>query len=334
MPRIAVTIPCYNESLTIEKVVSDFRQALPSATIYVYDNNSTDGTAEAARRAGAVVRRVHNQGKGNVVRRMFSDIDADIYVMVDGDATYPAHRAPELVARVAAGEADMVVGSRAETYTATHVRRFHRFGNELIRRLINVLFRSALTDVLSGFRCFSRRFVKGIGVLSAGFEIETELTLQALDKKFVVAEVPIEYFDRPKGSTSKLNTYLDGLLIMQTILSVFKDYKPLACFSYLAALFFLASALFGSVPIYDFITTGRVTHQATAVLAASTALVAILSMLTGVILDSITRRNREMYQLLVDHVIYNGDDETAPPRARAPNPKPAVAAAPAQTAYR
>jgi glycosyltransferase involved in cell wall biosynthesis len=334
MPRIAVTIPCYNESLTIEKVVSDFREALPSATIYVYDNNSTDGTAEAARRAGAIVRHVGSQGKGNVVRRMFSELDADIYVMADGDATYPAHRAPELVALVASGEADMVVGSREKTYASTHFRMFHRFGNELIRSLINVLFRSALTDVLSGFRCFSRRYVKGIGVLSAGFEIETELTLQALDKSFVVKEVPIEYFDRPKGSTSKLNTYLDGLLIMQTILSVFKDYKPLACFSYLAASAFCLSALFGSIPIHDFITTGAVTHQATAVLAATTALIAILSMLTGVVLDSIARRNREMYRLLVDHVISNGDEETGPPRTRAPNPKPAVAAPPAQTAYR
>lgn len=333
MPRIAVTIPCYNESLTIEKVVSDFREALPAATIYVYDNNSTDGTAEVARRAGAIVRRVRNQGKGNVVRRMFSDIDADIYVMVDGDATYPAHRAAELVAPVAAGEADMVVGSRERAYTSTQFRRFHRFGNELIRSLINLLFRSALTDVLSGFRCFSRRFVKGIGVLSAGFEIETELTLQALDKNFVVAEVPIEYFDRPKGSTSKLNTYLDGLLIMQTILSVFKDYKPLACFSYLALLAFAVSAAFGSIPIYDFVTTGAVTHQATAVLAASTALVGILSLLTGVILDSIARRNREMYQLLVDHVINNGDEAAGPARVPVPpGPRPAVA--PVQTAAR
>jgi glycosyltransferase involved in cell wall biosynthesis len=333
MPRIAVTIPCYNESLTIEKVVSDFRDALPAASIYVYDNNSTDGTAEIARRAGAIVRRVRNQGKGNVVRRMFSDIDADIYVMVDGDATYPAHRAAELVAPVAAGEADMVVGSRADAYASTHVRKFHRFGNGLIRLLINVLFRSALTDVLSGFRCFSRRFVKGIGVLSAGFEIETELTLQALDKDFIVTEVPVEYFDRPKGSASKLNTYLDGLLIMQTIISVFKDYKPLTCFSHVSAIAFAASALFGSVPIYDFVTTGAVTHQATAVLAASTALIAILSMLTGVILDSIARRNREMYRLLVDHIINDGDEE-AQPRGRAqPRARPAVAA-PVQSALR
>jgi glycosyltransferase involved in cell wall biosynthesis len=336
MPRIAVAIPCYNERLTVEKVVSDFREALPSATVYVYDNNSTDGTAEAARRAGAVVRRVTRQGKGNVVRRMFADIDADIYVMVDGDSTYPAQRVAALVAPVAAGEADMVVGSRAEAYASTHFRRFHRFGNELIRKLINVLFRSSLTVVLSGFRCFSRRFVKGIGVLSEGFEIETELTLQALDKNFTVMEVPIDYYDRPKGSTSKLNTYLDGLLIMQTILSVFKDYKPLKCFSSVAALAFGAAGLFGSIPIHDFVTTGGVTHQATAVLAASTALIAVLSLLTGVILDSIARRNREMYQLLVDHVIKGGEESSTPARIRPrPHARPAaLAAAPAQTALR
>jgi len=261
------------------------------------------------------------------VRRMFSEVDADIYVMVDGDCTYPAGSAAQLIAPVAAGEADMVVGSRAKAYTSTQFRKFHHFGNQIICWLINLLFKSALSDVLSGFRSFSRKFVKGIGVLSEGFEVETELTLQALDKNFVVTETPIEYFDRPKGSKSKLNTYLDGLLITRTILSIFKDYKPLACFGYVAAVAFGASILAGSIPIHDFMTTGGVSHQATAVLAATFALMSILSLLTGVILDSISRRNREMYQLLVDHVV------TGRPAARGraePAPRPALVTAPAR----
>lgn len=301
---IAVLIPCFNEENTVGEVIEDFRRELPGAEIYVYDNNSTDKTVENAASAGAIIRNEYKQGKGNVVRAMFRGVTADIYVMVDGDSTYPADKVHLLMEPIMAGNADMTVATRLAEYEQKSFRLFHKFGNELIRRTINLLFGTHLTDVLSGYRCFNSRFIKSVPILSNGFEVETELTLQALDKEFIIKEIPIPYYKRPEGSFSKLNTYLDGILILKTILSIFKDYKPLKCFTLFGFFALLIGVALGGIPVIDFINTGKVAHPSTAVLATGLVLVSLLSFATGLILDTINRREREQYNLISDYIIH------------------------------
>lgn len=300
---IAVLIPCYDEAVTIGRVVREFRRELPEARILVFDNNSTDATVQQALAHGAEVSHEYKRGKGNVVRTMFREVEADVYVMVDGDGTYPADQVHSLLAPVLAGKADMVVGSRLGQYSDGAFRFLHHFGNRMIRSLINTLFGSRLRDVLSGYRCFSSRFVQSVPVLSTGFEVETELTLHALDKGFAVREIPVRYLARPAGSTSKLNTLRDGLLVVKTVLSIFKDYRPLRFFSAIGLACGLLGLLIGSIPVREFLDSGVVSHPSTAVLATGLMLISGLSVMTGLILDTINRRYREQHQLLSDFVI-------------------------------
>jgi len=295
---VAVLVPCYNEELTVAKVVADFTQALPGAEILVYDNDSTDKTAILAQGAGAVVRRAPRRGKGNVVRQMFDEVDAQVYVMVDGDDTYPAAAAPDLVAELSRTGADMVVGVRMTSFTAGSFRRFHQLGNRLVAGLISRLFSSKVTDVLSGYRVFSREFVKSVPLTSQGFEIETELTLQALAKRFVISEVPIAYGRRPEGSRSKLNTYSDGFLVLKSIVMVFKDYKPLLFFSALSGLLLLVTLAAGLAPILDYVRARYVYHVPLAILASGTGILSALSLTIGLILHTITRYHNENFELL------------------------------------
>jgi len=301
--RIAVLIPCYNEAATIAAVVSDFRRALPEAEIHVFDNNSTDGSAELARAAGAAVTRVPVQGKGEVVRAMFREVDADLYVMVDGDATYPAARVRELLAPIQERTADMVVGTRLREYAAESFRPLHVLGNNLVLYAINALFRSRLTDVMSGYRAFSRRFVKTMPVLSHGFEIETEMTLHSLEHRLPVVEVGIPYGERPEGSESKLHTFRDGLRVLRTIFQLYKDYRPMAFFGIIGLAFVALSIATGLLVAIEFIETGRVAGIARAILAVACGLVGVLSFATGAILDTLNRRAREIYVLLADQVV-------------------------------
>ena len=240
--KIAVLIPCYNESKTIEKVIKDYKKELPEADIYVYDNNSSDGTDKIAIKAGAIVKYEYKQGKGNVIRSMFRDIDADCYLMIDGDDTYPAENAKEMCDYVLDGKADMVIGDRlSSTYFTENKRPFHNFGNVLVRKLINTLFKSNVKDIMTGYRAFSYEFVKTFPVLSKGFEIETEMTIHSLDKNLLLKEIPVEYRDRPEGSESKLNTFSDGFKVLKTIARLFKEYKPTIFFSIFGLLFFIIS---------------------------------------------------------------------------------------------
>nr|WP_298133613.1 glycosyltransferase family 2 protein [uncultured Pseudoxanthomonas sp.] len=301
--RIAVMIPCYNEALTVQKVVADFHRALPEAEVWVFDNASVDATAQLAVQAGAQVRHVLAKGKGNVVRTMFREVDADIYVMVDGDDTYPASSVRTLIQDVVQGRADMVVGTRLESHDSASFRRFHGFGNRLVRGCISALFGHPVRDVLSGYRVFSRRFVKSMPVLSRGFEIETEMTVFALANGFVLSEQVIEYGTRPDGSESKLNTYRDGMRVLKTILFLFKDMRPLLFFGMLAAVCMASSLGFGAVVINEFARTGVVTHPSTAVLAVAFALVGVVSTATGLILDTVNRRTNEIQRLITDQVL-------------------------------
>ncbi|WP_440976493.1 glycosyltransferase [Pseudoxanthomonas winnipegensis] len=301
--RVAILIPCFNEATTIAKVVGDFRAALPQAEVWVFDNASTDDTAQLARAAGAQVRRVPAKGKGNVVRAMFRDVEADAYLMVDGDDTYPAGAAAALLEEVRQGRADMVVGTRLEDFQHASFRRFHGIGNQLVRRCVAMLFGSPVRDVLSGYRAFSRRFVKSMPVLSHGFEIETEMTVFALSNGFVLAERPIAYGVRPDGSQSKLSTYRDGVRVLRTLLFLFKDMRPLLFFGGVAALMVLAGLGFGSVVIAEFSRTGLVTHPSTAVLAVALTLVGIVSLATGLILDTVNRRANEIQRLITDQLV-------------------------------
>lgn len=300
---VAILIPCFNEEMTITRVVEDFRRELPEAKIYVYDNNSTDQTVQHAMACGAEVKYESKQGKGNVVRAMFRDISADAYVMVDGDATYPADKVHSLLQPILDGKADMTIGTRLEQYEQESFRLFHKLGNDLICKIINILFETKLRDILSGYRCFNSRFAKSVPILSKGFEVETELTLQALDKDFTLMEIPIDYHKRPEGSHSKLDTYHDGMLVLKTILLIFKDYKPLRFFSFVGLMALLSGIGLGTIPISDFIHTGKVTHPSTAVLSAGLVLIALLSVATGFILDTLNRRYREQYLLMSDHII-------------------------------
>lgn len=267
--KIAILIPCYNEVVTIGKVVSDFKRELPEAEVIVYDNNSSDGTDEAARNAGATVYYERRQGKGNVVRSMFRNIDADCYVLVDGDDTYPASAVKELIKPVINNGADMVVGDRlSTTYFTENKRAFHNFGNKLVKNLINRLFKGSVNDIMTGYRVFSKTFVKSFPVVSKGFEIETEMTIHALDKNMYIVEVPIEYKDRPEGSVSKLNTVQDGMKVMRTIAKLFRDYKPLVFFSIISALVFLFGFAFFVVVLVEYFETGLVTKIPTLIVSS------------------------------------------------------------------
>lgn len=276
--KTAVLIPCYNEAKTIGRVVADFKEKMPHADIYVYDNNSTDNTAELAEQAGAIVRYEHKQGKGNVVRTMFREVDADCYVMVDGDDTYPADFGPRLEQLVLSGKADMAVGDRlSSTYFTENKRPFHNFGNVLVRRMINFLFRAKLNDIMTGVRAFSKDFVKSFPVISKGFEIETEMTIFALDNNFAIKEVPIAYQDRPQGSESKLNTYSDGLKVLKTIVNLFKDTKPLAFFSILSLILLLISFGFFLPILIQFVQTGIVDKFPTLIVISALTVIALLN---------------------------------------------------------
>lgn len=300
MKKVAVLIPCYNEEKTVQKVVEDYRRVLPQADIYVYDNNSTDRTAELAAQAGAIVRREYRQGKGNVIRSMFRQIDADCYLMIDGDDTYPAEPAPEMVRMILDGEADMVNGDRlSSTYFTENKWPFHNTGNRLVRGLINHLFHADVRDIMTGYRAFSRGFVKTFPVLSRGFEIETEMTIHAVDKNFLIREVPVDYRDRPEGSVSKLNTYSDGAKVLCTIFRLYKDYKPFAFFGMGALLFLiLAAGLFLPVGI-EFLRTGLVPRFPTLIVSVTLALCALLSFVAGVILDVVVKKHRQLFELML-----------------------------------
>ena len=298
-PVIAALVPCYNESLTIAKVCDDFKTYLPEATVYVYDNNSTDDTAKIAAKHGAVVRLETRQGKGNVVRQMLRDIDADCYVMVDGDDTYPIEQVREVIKPILNGTADHSVGDRLSngTYAAENKRAGHGFGNDLVRWLIKVLYGFEYTDVMTGYRAFNREFAKTLPVLSPGFEIETELSIHAVDKRWRIAQVPIDYRDRPEGSVSKLNTVSDGIKVLRMIFSLFKDYKPLGFFSLIALIFFVIGLCFGIPVITEFVATGLVPKLPTAIVAVAFCGLAALMLVCGLILDTVVKGHRRDWEL-------------------------------------
>jgi glycosyltransferase involved in cell wall biosynthesis len=292
-PRVAVLVPCFNEEAAVATVVAGFRKALPSAQIYVFDNNSTDRTAAVAREAGAEVRRERKQGKGHVVRRMFTDVDADIYVLVDGDATYDAPSAPRMIEKLVNEHLDMVVGLRVDQEQAAY-RRGHRTGNWMLTAFLSSVFGQAFKDILSGYRVFSRRFVKSFPVLSDGFEIETELTVHALELSMPVAEIETPYYARPEGSVSKLNTWRDGLRILGTILKLYRSEKPLRFFSLLGILLALMSISLAVPVIITYLEQGIVPRLPTAVLSMGMMIVAVLSVSSGLVLDTVTRGRREL----------------------------------------
>ena len=297
--KTAVLIPCYNEATSIEKVINDFKQQLPDATIYVYDNNSTDNTADIARRAGAVVKHEFRQGKGNVVRSMFRDIDADCYLMVDGDDTYPAENAKEMCQLVEEG-ADMVIGDRlSSTYFTENKRPFHNDGNRLVRFLINKIFNNNIHDIMTGYRALSHIFVKNFPIISRNFEIETEMTIHALDKNFLIREVKINYRDRQEGSVSKLNTYLDGMKVVSTIFMMFRDYRPLKFFTIISALLLLiAIAMF--VPVFiEYMQTGLVPRFPTLIVSGFIGIASLLTFFCGVVLEVITKKHKQLYELML-----------------------------------
>lgn len=297
MDKIAVLVPCYNESKTIEKVVRDFKRVLPEAVVYVYDNCSTDNTAELAEKAGAVVRHEYMQGKGNVIRRMFREIDAESYIMADGDDTYPAEYAREMVDKVLDKKVDMVVGDRlSSTYFTENKRPFHNFGNSIVRLSINKLFDNDIKDVMTGYRAFSYNFVKTFPVLSQGFEIETEMTIHAVDKKMLVENVVIDYRDRPQGSESKLNTYSDGFKVLKTIARLYKNYKPRQFFSILSAVLLIIAAAFFIPVLAAFLRTGLVPKIPTLVVCGFVALGAIQSYFSGLILSTIIQKNKQDFE--------------------------------------
>lgn len=298
MDKIAVLIPCYNEEKTVEKVVRDFRQVLPEAVIYVYDNNSSDRTVKLAQNAGAVVRHEYQQGKGNVIRRMFREIDAEVYIMTDGDDTYPAEFAREMVDKVLAHQADMVVGDRlSSTYFTENKRPFHNFGNSLVRGTINRLFRTEIKDIMTGYRAFSYQFVKTFPVLSKGFEIETEMTIHAADKNMQVDNVIIEYRDRPEGSESKLNTYSDGARVLMSIAKLYRNYKPMSFFGILSLLLALVSVGFFVPVLAEYIVTGLVPKFPTLIVCGFALMAALQSVFAGLILAAGAQRSRQEFEM-------------------------------------
>lgn len=298
---VAVLIPCYNEAVTIGKVIDDFKRVLPDADIYVYDNNSKDDTAAIAEDHGAIVRTEPRQGKGNVVRQMFREIDADYYIMVDGDDTYPAEAAPRLLEPLMNDTADMTVGDRLSngTYGEENDRAFHGFGNNLVRWLIKVIYGYAFDDVMTGYRAFNRIFVKTMPVLSEGFQIETELSIHAVDKRFRIADVPIDYRDRPEGSYSKLSTFGDGAKVLRAIASLFKDHKPMAFFGWLALILIVLGLIAGIPVIAEYFQTGLVPRFPTAILAIALVICGALSFTAGIILDTVAKTGRKQWELFM-----------------------------------
>ena len=299
--KIAVLIPCYNEAKTIEKVVKDYKSVLPNADIYVYDNNSNDKTDEIAKKAGAIVRYEYRQGKGNVIRTMFREIDADCYLMIDGDDTYPKENAKEMCNLILDGKADMVIGDRlSSTYFTENKRPFHNLGNKLVRFLINKLFNNNIKDIMTGYRAFSYEFIKSFPVLSKGFEIETEMTIHAVDKNFKLIEVPVTYRDRPEGSVSKLNTYKDGFKVLKTIAMLFKEYKPAAFFNIISIICLIISLILGVPVVIEYFNTGFVPRFPTLIVAGIALLVALLLCITGIILQVIVKKHKELYELYLN----------------------------------
>lgn len=302
--KVAVLIPCYNEELTVEKTVSDFKHVLPNADIYVYNNNSKDRTKELALRAGAIVKDEYRQGKGAVVRSMFRDIEADVYIMVDGDDTYPAEEVESLITPVLEGKADMVIGDRlSSTYYTENKRPFHNFGNSLVKGLINFLFKSDLNDIMTGYRSFSKKFVKCMPVMSDGFQIETEMTIFALTNNMQVVNVPITYRDRPEGSESKLNTFSDGFKVLLTLFNLFKDNRPFLFFGSISIVIFIIGLLIGIPVIDEFIKTAYITKVPSAILAAALMLNAFLMFSVGIILDAIKNQKRYLFECHMNDVI-------------------------------
>ena len=296
MDKIAVLIPCYNESKTVAKVVKDYKKALPEATIYVYDNNSTDHTDEIARKAGAKVVYEYKQGKGNVIRSMFRDIDAECYIMIDGDDTYPAENAREMCDLILEKKADMVIGDRlSSTYFTENKRPFHNLGNKLVRLLINKLFHNKVKDIMTGYRAFSYDFVKGFPVLSKGFEIETEMTIHAVEKNYHLVEVPVNYKDRPEGSVSKLNTYKDGFKVLKTIATLFKEYRPMAFFGILGTLSLIISLILG-IPVMSNISM----HTIRFTIFAMLFLISLMLYTCGIILGVIAKKHKQLYEIMMN----------------------------------
>jgi len=297
--KIAVLIPCYNEEQTIYKVVNDFKKELPEALIYVYDNNSKDKTAVLAKEAGALVRKEVRQGKGYVIQRMFREIEADFYVLVDGDDTYPAETVGRLISLIKSANADMVVGDRLSngTYERENKRGFHDFGNSLVKKMVNIFFRSDLKDIMSGYRVFSRNFVKNYPVLVGGFQLETDMTIFALDKKFVIRELPIKYRDRPTGSVSKLNTFSDGAKVIMVIFNLFRYYRPFFYFSMIALFFITIGLIVGFPVVLEYVETSYVLKVPSAILASGLIILGLISFVSGVILDAIKRMGDEIFEL-------------------------------------
>ena len=298
MDKIAVLIPCYNEEKTVQKVVSDFKRVLPEAVVYVYNNNSTDRTAELAQKAGAVVRNEYMQGKGNVIRRMFREIDAQCYIMADGDDTYPAEDAPEMARLVLEQQADMVVGDRlSSTYFTENTRPFHNLGNRLVRGSIQLLFRNNIKDIMTGYRAFSYEFVKTFPVISKGFEIETEMSIHAVNANIHLENVIIGYRDRPEGSVSKLNTYSDGFKVLRTIARLYRVYKPMGFFGLIAAFLFLLAALFFVPVLNTYAQTGLVPNFPTLIVCGFTVMASLQSLFSGLILETIRQKNRQDFEI-------------------------------------
>ena len=299
MKKIAVIIPCYNEAKTIGKVVKDFKKELPKADIYVFDNNSTDKSDKIAKKSGAIVMYEYKQGKGNVIRSMFRNLDYDCYLMVDADDTYPAENAKEMCKLILDGKADMVIGDRlSSTYFKENKRLFHNFGNKLVRFLINKLFKSNVKDIMTGYRAFSYEFVKTFPVLSKGFEIETEMTIHALDKNFKLVEIPVEYRDRPDGSVSKLNTFSDGIKVLKTIARLFKEYKPTIFFSIFGVLFLIISLLFGIPVFVEYFNTGLVPRFPTLIFSGFMLMISALSFMCGIILEVVVKKHRQLFEYI------------------------------------
>lgn len=302
--KIAVLIPCYNESKTIEKVVKDYKRVLKDADIYVYDNNSTDGTDELAKKAGAIIKYEYRQGKGNVIRSMFRDIDASCYLMVDGDDTYPAEDAKKMCDLILEKKADMVIGDRlSSTYFKENKRPFHNFGNRIVRWLINKLFKNNIKDIMTGYRAFSYEFVKTFPVLSKGFEIETEMTIHAVDKNFNLVEMPVTYRDRPSGSVSKLNTYKDGVKVLKTIATLFKEYRPAFFFNIISAILLIIS-LFMVTPVFmEYFKTGLVPRFPTLIVGGVILTVSLLLWICGIILQVIVKKHKQLYELILNQMV-------------------------------
>ena len=307
--KIAVLIPCYNESKTVEKVIKDYKEVLPEADIYVYDNNSTDGTDKIAKKAGAIVKYEYKQGKGNVIRSMFRQIDADCYLMIDGDDTYPKEHAREMCDLILNGKADMVIGDRlSSTYFTENKRPFHNLGNKLVRFLINKLFKNNIKDIMTGYRAFSYEFVKGFPVLSKGFEIETEMTIHAVDKNFKLVEVPVTYRDRPAGSVSKLNTYRDGFRVLKTIAILFKEYKPGFFFSILGILSLMCSLLLGVPVVIEYMNTGIVPRFPSLIVSGVFLIISLLLWITGIMLQVIAKKHKQLYELYLNMMVKNRNE--------------------------